>query len=282
MANLKRLFGLVEMAVNVPDKDVPGLKRAIKAAVNSKILPPEANDWVAEVPAGGGKAAKAVGAKPASKGKPQKSAGDNKYDLKLATRTSKPAAQEPSSGGLGDDEDDWFLEDEPELGAAGPGEKPAKGKGKKKQDAGKGTEPESDDEFPSFPGSQAYQSQNAPQLSKGIGSDDGEDYLPSFNPKLYGGGHSSWDDVPDWMRDPDYSMPGLPDSGKDSMPIPRAAQAGSSAAPSAAGKPWSDSDLKKFGIEPDDVKDAIPGGAAPDEPKKKGMLSRLFGRKKKA
>src|SRR5690606_23773423 len=138
-----------------------------------------------------GKAAKATGKKPSG---PSGTAGGKKYDPKVA-RSSKPAASEPSPGAP---DDDWFLEDEPELGAAGPGEKPAKGKGKKKAQP----EPEVDDDgFPDLP---------APQpASFEVGGDDDEEGYRSPFGALGFGGWSSWDDVPDWMRDPE-KMPGPP------------------------------------------------------------------------
>lgn len=244
--SLKEMYGLREMAVNVPDKHAAGLKRAIKAAVNSAILPPEANDWVKEVPAEPKKA-------PASGKKP-----DAGYDPKVATRSSK-AEPKPVDADL---DDDWF-QDEP---------KAKKGKATPPpEDAG-------DDEFPSFPDSQAFQSANAPKLTKGVEPDDGDAGPAPFNAAAYAYG-SSWDDVPDWIRDTE-KMPAPGDSPiGGSWKLPRTqpdddvgdvpgkmpkAKKQRGGAPSAVGAPWSAKDVK----------------GSPDEPKKPGMLSRIFGRKK--
>jgi hypothetical protein len=284
MADLKRLFGLREMAVNVPDKDVPGLKRAIAAAVNSKILPPEANGWVsAQPPAGakpadqgGAKKAPAVGKKaPAPAAKP----GDDAFfsDFKKGLEPKPAPATKATPNPVDTDmEDDWS-QGEPDVydpkkatrGAEADADEPepqapSAWGGKHKLPARRGA----DDSMPSFAGSDAFQSQNAPSLSAGADDDGDVDYKSPFG-AMSGGGGSSWDDVPNWMRDPER-MPHASGGGmkipgaRDDAGAPSKAKKQKGQPPSPVGKPWSAKDVK----------------GSPDDPKKPGVLSRLFGRKK--
>lgn len=188
--------------------------------------------------------AKAAGKKPAAaQGKPQGDADDRTYDPKKATRTSVPkAGEKPPEDDL---DDDWFM-DEPELGPSGPGAAPTKAKkpGKAKA-AQQPAPPPADDDFPDLPAPQAASFQ--------VGGDDGEEeYQSPF--KGLGLGGSSWDDVPAWMRDPEK----MPMPGGGSRRIPGSGTPDQSG-PSPVGRPWTDKDLA---------------------PKKKGLLGRIFGRKK--
>lgn len=204
------------------------------------------------------KAASAAGDKDAAKAKVDKGKvdkgkkdGGGGYDPKVATRASKEKEPDPELS------DDWFLDDGPDLDPTGTAQEPtppkAKGKAKKKSpeppppadDAG-------DDGFPDLP-----EPKSANFL---VGGEDDEDYVSPFaNLGLQGHGHSSWEDVPGWMRDPEM-MPRF--DGKGSQWIRGRAphdDTGSSG-PSPVGRPWTDDDLS---------------------PKRTGLLGRLFGRKKK-
>lgn len=184
----------------------------------------------------------------------KKAPAAGKKPVNPARPTPKP---EPTADpGL---DDPWFQDDGPELGAAGAAPKGQKVKGPS-------AEPkpaQGDDEFPSFAGSQAFQSQNSPTVGAGSSDDDDGDVQP-FNPHLYGGG-SSWEDVPDWMRDPG-KMPTPGDGPKHrSIPVPSSkGPTPSGTGPSPVGKPWSERDA-----------DRVTGTRRP------GMLSRIFGRKAK-
>lgn len=86
MASLKRLYGLREASVNVPDKDLPGLRAVIGAAVSTGHLPPEASGWVPPqgTPSAG---VPQTSAEPKKKGRPKKADAE----------PAKPAAPPPMS-----------------------------------------------------------------------------------------------------------------------------------------------------------------------------------------
>jgi hypothetical protein len=161
----------------------------------------------------------------------KKQMGSSKKD---APKPSPTASPKPADADLGDD---WFTDDDDVSGAE--------------------KEPEADDgdDFPDLP---------APEpASFHVGADDSEEeYKSPFGVTGFGG--SSWDDVPDWMRDPEK----MPMPGGGSRRVPGSAKPSGGAGPSPVGKPWSPKDAAKTG-DPD-----------ANKPKKPGLLGRVFGRKK--
>ena len=204
MKRLTEIYRLDEMALEVPDDQLPGLKRAIRAAVNSEILPPEANSWVKDAP---------EAPKRSAKGTPPPEPGSErpKGKAKKAKDAPAPKPAGPPAGPRNGDEEDF-----PDLGA--------------------------------------------PQ---GAATDVGDYQVDGGYRSPFGHmpGHSSWDDVPDWMRDP------------DKMP---AANGGSRYIPGKDGSEPPSSEEDPMARWQGKVSNE------PDQQKKPGLLSRLFGRKGKA
>ena len=90
MASLKRLYGLREMSVTVPDKDVPALRAVIGAAASTGHLPPEATGWV---PAQGTPAAGV----PQASGEPKKGKGKKAKQEPAAPASPQPVPVSPDT-----------------------------------------------------------------------------------------------------------------------------------------------------------------------------------------
>lgn len=272
MAALKRLYGLREMAINVPDRDVPALRRVVNAAIQTGHLPPEATGWVPRAAKGtpSPDAAKAKG-KDAEKPTAPVSAdtkaaldkSQSAWDgLANAGDATKAKSSDPHAGVPEMDPRNLRAEPPPIPKAAMkrakrplapdlPRPKSARvklGKGSTKpRDIDWAKDASYSGEFPDLP---APGSANADVSGE-------DDYKSPFGHLGLGG--SSWDSAPDWMRDPEK----MPHASGGSMRTPRSPEdAPKSTGPSPVGRQWTDKDVAKMS-------------------KKPGMLAKLFGRKSK-
>ena len=251
---LKEVFGLREMAINVPDKDVPALAKAISAAIKQGSLPPDAAAWVPQT--GGAQPAANAGSKtklPPPGSKPSPSV------LKPPATTSKT----PSSWAAHKSSNPGQMPTAPAAKPAAATPPPIPGK----KTAGPSIKARNGDEeeFPSFAANK--------QEPIDVATDD--DYKSPFAGLGMGTKGSSWDNIPAWARDPEQ--------------MPRADRDGSGRIPSS-GDPLDDADFEKPGklAKPQKKKGLAslsPVGAqwtdkdVKKATKKPGMLSRIFGKK---
>jgi hypothetical protein len=300
--SLKEIFGLREMAINVPDKDAPALQKIIDAAVQGGQLPAEAAHWMATSKAaqassepqasGEPKAPRAKGTKqnPVQAAPPQMSPGA-KADLDKSTSAwaklggadyVNPAKSTPPPVDL-DLDDPWFKNDPDKKKRTGPPPIPAAALNKKSKkplaphlpapksatqkvvnnDPNKPTDWSKDKSYVNdFPDMPAPQSANADVSNA-------DDYKSPFAGLGLGTGGSSWDTADKWMQDPEK----MPHAGGGSQKIPRSPEGGPEDVLDIPGK------LPKKPKLPSPV--GAPWSPKQAGEKKPGMLSKIFGKKKK-
>jgi hypothetical protein len=279
---LKEIFGLREMAITVPDENVPALRRAIGHAIKAGTLPHAAAAWVPR-PAKGGELPAPV---PAAQKLPLGVGPTDNPALKGTALNLHRGAQPGMSGKALGGWASWKAQ-HPDLGPgkakATPPPIPAAALRKKEPSSlpigkaqfapelpkpksanvklGKGDpnfKPSIDwskdsaisGEFPDLP---EPPSANVPTSN--------DDYRSPFGNLGLGRMASSWDEVPDWARDDEK----MPRPGGGSMKIPRSPEEN----PNIGSKP---------GKLPKTRPTQSPVGAQWQD-KKPGMLSRLFGKK---
>lgn len=246
---LKEIYGIREMSITVPDDQVDGLRKSIIAGVKHKFLPPEAKQWISSQ---GAEQPKAQDKKNQGLDDPwfQDDAEDSGPVTPPPVQTKKPAASAPPAA---------------KPGQAASAKKPPPPPDYRYFDA----EADSDGDMP------------APSLKQkqaGTGDDDIDVSKPLFPHGSFGSNGSSWDDVDAWQRDQEY-MPRAGGGSKKTIPasyededddffavpgkIPKKSKSKNKTGLDPT-KTWTDKDVKKL------------------EPKKPGMLSRIFGSKQKS
>ncbi len=293
--SLKEIFGLREMAMNVPDKDVPALRKHIDMGIKQGLLPQDASAWLPSdraakgTPAPGVKAGAAQAAKPSAPPPTAKADIGKSLGGWAAHKAKSQDYVNPAKSSTPELDDPWFADDEPapakpapKKAAATPPPIPKAALKKAKQPLaphlpapksanvkmGKGSadfKPQTDwskdvafqGEFPDMP---------APQ-SANQDIDNTDDYKSPFAGLGLGTGGSSWDDIPAYLRDPEQ----MPRAGGGSQRVPRSPEMGADDDIGAPGKP------PKKNKGPSPV--GAPWSAKDAGEKKPGMLSRLFGKK---
>lgn len=295
--DLKRLYRLREMAINIPDEDMTAFRRIVGNAVKAGELPPSAKTWAgiskapkftpddepqASTPVKPARAAKGTKAPkagpppipqtdPAVKAAMGQSA--SAWDKLGGEKPVNPARSTPEPIDL-DLDDPWFKNDPDKKKSASPPPIPkaALQKGKSQLAPNLPAPPSAATKLgkgsPNFKPQINWSKDSAisgefPELPEpqsaatDVSNDD--DYKSPFG--NIGGGGSSWDDMPAWARDPE-KMPRV--GGNGSMPIPGSQKpdAPKGKGPSPVGAQWTDKDVKSMN-------------------KKPGMLSRFFGKKGK-
>jgi len=243
---LKEMFGVgprrvTEVTVNVPDEDMPGLQKAVLAAIKAGDLPKTATKWARSADSAAADAAKQA-KKDKGKDRPEVPA-PNKADPKPSPARDKAGEpEEPVSPTA-------------KTVASMPAVKPnvATNKGRSVPATNRFAGRNGDEEpFPDL---------GAPRsATTSVDPDDDGEYRSPFG--HLGFGQSSWDAVPGYMRDPEM----MPHASGGSQRVPGSRDREDQPAykgPSPKGRPWTDKDVKSMG------------------PTKPGMLSRLFGRKAK-
>lgn len=222
---LKEMFGVqgrrrvVEVTVNVPDEDMPGLQKAVLAAIKAGDLPPTATKWARSADSAAADAAKQdKKGKGKDKDQPQVPAA-NKSDPKP---TSKAPAREPEAP--------------VSATARTVASAPAAQVGKGRQIPSTNRFRNGDDEpFPDLGTPRSATTKVEP--------DDGE-YKSPFG--HLGFGASSWDQIPGYMRDPEM----MPHASGGSQRVPGSRDREDQAphgGPSPTGRPWTDKDVKSMG-----------------------------------
>lgn len=230
---LKEIFAISEVTVEVPDEDMPGLQRAVLAAVKSGELPKSATKWARTADSAARAAARDQGRfkknEPEGDGEPAdepEAPAPKKEPVAKAPAKKAPRAKAKAEPQQAPRHNDMSV-----------ASYYARARAQDKEPEAPAPAPEPKDDFPDLP---------APKpASFQVGGDDAEGgYRSPFG--HIGGGGSSWDNVPAWLRDPEM----MPHAGGGSQRIPRSPEGG-----------------------PEDVID-VPGKLPGKKP---GLLHRMFG-----